>query len=226
MVKESLRQYLAAAGVGGLVFAASWWYNGGGLKISSAFNRGLADTSMFLLGTALMLGVLSRLYNVFDRFLTYRKEIGVTAFFTGLAHVYLVMFPLARRGPWGFYQSRPWSAFPGLLGLVLMFLLFIISFKKIEEKLGTARWWKMQYWGARTAGLGILTHIAVFRGPGWWELVKTGQGEVPSSLIVGSFGVWVLLSRLTELTGQKFAKIAVPVLGLAILGFNAWLIFR
>lgn len=224
MVKESLRQYLVAAGLGVTIFLASWGYNGGGLKLAGPVNRGLADTSIILLGIALLLGVLSRLYSVFDKFLTYRKEIGIMAFFSGAAHVYLAMFPLARRGPWGFYESRPWSGYPGLLGLILMFLLFVISFKTIEEKLGTARWWKMQYWGARAAGLGILTHIAVFRGPAWWELVKTGRGEAPSSLVVGSFGMFVLLSRLMEPAGQKFARAAIPILGIVMLGFNAWLI--
>ena len=106
---------------------------------AAVVNRGLADASMVLLGTALVLGVLSRLYNAFDKFLTYRKEIGIMAFFSGAAHVYLAMFPLARRGPWGFYESRPWSAFPGLLGLGLMFLLFVISFKAVEEKLSTLK---------------------------------------------------------------------------------------
>lgn len=226
MIKETIRQYSVATTVAAAVFASSWLYNGGGLKISSPVNRGLADTSMFLLGTALVLGVLSRLYSVFDKFLTYRKELGIVAFFTGAVHVYLAMFPLARRGPWGFYESRPWSAIPGLLGLILMFLLFVISFKAIEEKLGTARWWKMQYWGARIAGLGVLTHIAVFRGPEWWGLIKSGRGEVPSSLMAASFGLFVLLSRLVELAGQKFAKAAIPILGLTIFGFNAWLMLR
>lgn len=215
MAKETVRQYLVAAGVGLTVFLASWWYNGGGLKIASPVNRGLADTSMVLLGLALLLGVLSRLYNAFDKWLIYRKEVGIAAFFAGAAHVYLAMFPLARRGPWGFYQSRPWSAWPGLLGLVLMFLLFIISFKAIENKIGTEKWWKLQYWGARLAGLGVLTHILVFRGPGWTGLFGNTE-PIPSHFIVGVFGIFVLLSRLVELLGQRAAKAVVP--GLAAAG--------
>ena len=227
-MKESVKQYLVAILTAGIVWLGFSMYGAGLAKGWSAavVNRGLADTSIFLLGTALMLGILSRLYNAFDKFLTYRKEIGIMAFFSGAAHVYLAMFPLARRGPWGFYESRPWSAYPGLLGLGLMFLLFVISFKAVEEKLGTARWWKMQYWGARIAGIGILTHIAVFRGPEWWTLVKSGSGAVPSSLVAGSFGVFALLSRLAEPAGQKMAQKLVPVWLMLTSGLLIWLFIR
>lgn len=226
MNREQIRQYLVAAAVGLALFLASWQYNGGGLKLAAAVNRGLADASIVLLGTALLLGLLSRLYAIFDKWLTYRKELGVLAFFTGAAHVYLTMFPLARHGVWGFYNYRPLSAWPGLSGLVIMFFLFVISFKKLEEKLGAKRWWKLQYWGGRLAGLGVLVHLLVFRGPVWRELITAGGGEeiLPSSLIVGFFAIFVLLSRLSELLGQKTARFLVPLWAIAAAGINVWLL--
>ncbi|MBI2309501.1 ferric reductase-like transmembrane domain-containing protein [Candidatus Collierbacteria bacterium] len=218
-MKETLRQYLVA----GLVSIAT----AGGLILYltarrgyfdlSIVNKSLASTSLILLGIVLLLGPLSRIYNRFDKWINYRKELGILAFLTGAVHVYLSMFPLARRGPFGLYQSRPLVAYTGLLGLVIMTYLFIISFEKIKQKIGMAKWWKMQYWGARITGVAIFTHMAVFKYPEWntWLGGEAGKlarpGWPPASLLTAIFISFVFLTRFSELLGAKTAKFLTPV---------------
>ena len=183
----------------------------------------MADVSLVLLGIVLLIGPLSRLYNRFDKWINYRKELGILAFLAGAVHVYLSMFVLARRGPFGLYQSRPLVAYTGLLGLAIMAYLFIISFEKIKTKLGVAKWWKMQYWGARITGVAIFVHMAAFKYPEWdtWLSGKTEGLALPnlppSNLLVAIFFAFVLLTRLSERLNAKIARFLTPVwLGTAV----------
>ena len=228
MTKEALRQYLVAIIITALISGGISYYLfiRNGAFIPSIANKGLANASLVLLGIVLLIGPLSRLYNRFDSWVNYRKELGILAFVTGAVHVYLSMFVLARRGPFGLYQSRPLVAYSGLLGLVIMAYLFIISFEKIKQKIGTVKWWKMQYWGARIAALAVLFHMTVFKYPEWGKWLAGDAGKLalpnlpPASLLVALFSAFVLLVRTSELFGAKAAKFLTPVwLGAAIITF-------
>ncbi|MBI2010128.1 MAG: ferric reductase-like transmembrane domain-containing protein [Candidatus Chisholmbacteria bacterium] len=199
MLKETLRQYAVAGLIAAILIASYVGYllaTGRSLELRT-FNNAIANSSVVLLAITLSLGPLARLFDVFDRYLTYRKETGIWAFLLGLTHVYLAMGPLARSGPFGFYQSRPLSAYAGLVGLVIMFGLFTISLEAIKQKLGTSLWWKLQFRGARLAGLAILIHFGVLRWSAWGEWLKAG-GLPPASLITATIALAVILLRLVD----------------------------
>lgn len=203
-----------------------------GVEGLSSLNKSLATSTLFLLGIVLLLGPLSRLFTLFDHALKYRKELGILTFFTGAAHVYLSMFPLARRGPWGFYQSQPLSAYAGLAGIVIMFILLIISMSFVERLLGTRVWWKLQYWGARLAFLAIAFHFVVLKYQGMvkWFMDRGvgGTGGAlwlpPISLLTTVFVALVLVVRLSELFGPHAARVITQVSFLAATAFTVWLI--
>lgn len=219
MTKEAVRQYLVALAVTALISGGISYYliARNGAFIPSIANKGLADGSLALLGIVLLIGPLSRLYNRFDSWINYRKELGILAFVTGAIHVYLSMFVLARRGPLGLYQSRPLVAYSGLLGLIIMAYLFIISFEFIKKKMGIKAWWRMQYWGARITGVAIFVHMAVFKYSEWntWFSGKTEGAALPNlpptSLLVAIFFAFILLTRLSEALNSKAAKFLTPV---------------
>lgn len=179
----------------------------------SALNISLAAVTLFLIGIVLLLGPLSRMFSVFDWAFAYRKELGIMSFFTGLAHVYFVMFPLARNGPWGLYLSRPFSAYPGLEALIVLFVLFVLSNRYAERVLGKT-WWQIQYWGVRLTFLLIAVHMFVLKYKsilGWFV-----PGDVPSTdgvvhsppLIIWEtqFVLLVFLVRLSELFGRRLGR--------------------
>lgn len=234
MSKESLRQYLVAAatafglaaGLGLYLTARRGYFD------LSIINKSSANASLLLLGIVLLLGPLSRLYQRFDKWINYRKELGVVAFFLGAAHVYMAMFPLAKSGPWGFYRGRPLAAYPGLLGLIVMFILFILSFEAMKKKLGVQLWWKVHYRGVRLAALAVLFHMSVLKYSEWlkWLSGETGKlaqpGWPPASLLVAVFSGLVLLVRLAEMFGTRAAKILVPLFSLTAVGITGWLFLR
>lgn len=217
MSKDDVLQYLysflfSGCIVVGLYGAETMISGAAGL---SAFNVSMAASSLFLLGIVLLLGPLSRLFEMFDRFLTYRKELGIMTFFVGLTHVYLVMFPLARHGPWGLYQSRPFSAYPGLEALLVLFVLFLISWNWSMRMLGTKLWWQIQYWGARLAFILVALHMVVLKYNTILEWIIPGQHPqeigVPIVVWEAQFVLLVLLIRCSELFGKIAARIITQI---------------
>ncbi len=212
MSRDDLIQYgysciFAVLMVGGLYGAQTIITGESGF---SAINVSTAASTLFLLGIVLLLGPLSRLFSIFDRLLLYRKELGIMAFFVGLTHVYLVMFPLARHGPWGLYQSRPFSAYPGLEALILLFILFLLSWKWAMRILGTKLWWQVQYWGVRATFILIVLHMVVLKYTTIieWVVPRGHPQEIGPPLIVweAQFVLLVLLIRFSELFGKTLAR--------------------
>lgn len=231
-----LSQYLTA----GVIVAATvaFFYEYAmvryGVAGISSLNKSFATSTLFLLGGVLLLGPLSRMFDVFDRAFKYRKELGVLTFYLGAAHVYLSMFPLARRGPWGLYTSQPVSAYSGLAALVIMFILLVTSLIAMQHVLGAKTWWRVQYWGARSAFVFIAVHLTALKFSGWQPWLATRGAEIPQgmaslpplSLLGAVFAVFVLLVRFSELFGAKAARTITLCTFFATIGATAWLFVR
>lgn len=224
---DNILQY----GVAVIVTAATVWlvYRYAAIRYGveglSSLNKSLATSTMFLLGIVLLLGPLSRLFTLFDHAFKYRKELGVLTFFTGAAHVYLSMFPLARRGPWGFYASQPLSAYAGLAGLIIMFILLLLSAAAVERTIGTRLWWKLQYWGARLAFIAVAFHMIVLKYSGWGLWFSDRTILPPLALLATVFVTFVLVVRVSELFGPRAARAITQAFFLITIGLTVWLFF-
>lgn len=202
-----------------------------GVEGLSILNKSLATSTVLLLGIVLLLGPFSRLFTIFDRFLKYRKELGIMTFFTGVTHVYLSMFPLARHGPFGFYLSQPLSAYAGLAGFAIMFKLLILSHPLVERLIGPRIWWKLQYWGARAAFGASALHFIVLKNQGMieWFGDRGAGGTVgmltlpPISILMTLFVVFVLMVRLGELFGSQAARVITQLSFFTATIFTVWL---
>ncbi|MFZ5535104.1 MAG: hypothetical protein ACOY3M_03025 [Patescibacteria group bacterium] len=234
MGKTIFQQYIGAILFGGVIGTIIYFGQiAGGESALSSVNISLAATTLFLLGTVLLLGPLSRLFTVFDWALKFRKELGIVSFFTALLHVYMVMFPLARNGPWGLYVSRPWSAYPGLEALIILFVLLLLSWNFTMHVLGTKLWWQIQYWGARIAFMLIAVHMVVLKYktivswviPGQAEAATAGVHFPPLIIWEAQFVLFILVVRLSELFGKDAARRITQGIALIIVTTMLWWIF-
>lgn len=197
----------------------------------SALSVATASGTLFLLGFVLLMGPLGRMFAIFDWALKFRKELGIMTFFTALTHVYLVMFPLARNGPWGLYRSRPFSAYSGLEALIVLFVLLVFSWNWSMKLLGTKLWWELQYWGARLAFVLIGVHMVVLKYktivswamPG--NLPEAGSHVPPLIVWEAQFLLLVFVIRLSELFGVKIARIITQVSTVLVLVVLLWTTF-
>lgn len=203
--ESSSAQYIIAVVIAGLVYYTVAWYTTLVDPTETALiNRGMSMGTLVLLGLVLLLGPMSRMFGgVWKTLFMFRKELGVVAFVMGLAHVYLAMFVFARRGPFGFYTGRPWSAYPGLAGLVIMAVLTFFSFAKTQKLLSPRVWWKLQYLGARTAFIGIVVHVIVLRYSGWMSWIQGEPALPPAALLGAVFALYVLAVRIIDFSKSR-----------------------
>ena len=171
-------------------------------------NKVLASTAMTLLALTFIIGPVVRYFDRFDKWLGYRKEIGIVAGFLAIFHSLISYYLLPLKFPkfWLDFSSLEFGA--GLVGTVLLAFLFFISFKQAIALLGAGHWWLLQRWGLRLAVIATLIHVYVMKWEGWTRWLVQGRGTATTELAHPSlpglgllttlFITWVIIVRLYE----------------------------
>lgn len=214
--KYQFQQYGAALAVTVLLFVI--------LSVYLFFRRGYYDlyiankifagVSAILLGIVLLLGPLSRLFSFPDRYVEYRKEMGIVAFFLAFIHSIVSLFFLPSKFPLArFIEKLNWPFIFGLIATIILIAIFFISNNRAMNAIGREKWWRWQYWGARFAFALIFLHVFIMKWGGWVKWYKVGGGkelarpEWPGAgLLVGWFMVFVVLVRLAEFVSPKLGR--------------------
>jgi len=172
-------------------------------------NKALAGAGIVLLAFTFLIGPITRYFDRFDRWVGYRKEIGIVAAFFLVAHAIISYLALPLKFPreWFSFLSLEYAA--GLIGAALLVLLFVISFRKMIELIGPSRWWFLQRWGLRLVILLAAIHIYDMKWAGWVKWLTKGGGAATTELanpwmpglglLTGMFLGWVLVVRLYEI---------------------------
>ncbi|MFT9497902.1 ferric reductase-like transmembrane domain-containing protein [Anaerosolibacter sp.] len=139
-----------------------------------AWNRAYADVSLLLLFITIMIGPLSRLNNLFIRFLSWRRELGIWCFIMALLHVYvlfqgwfywepirLIIGVNQETGQLSFDPGFTLANLVGGVGLAYLFLLALISNNYSIKVLGRRSWDYLQKKSGTLYILGVL-HTAYF----------------------------------------------------------------
>ena len=177
-------------------------------------NKAFAGASAILLGIVLLLGPASRLFAFPDRYVQYRKELGILAFFLALSHGVVSLlflpnkFPLAR-----YFETLNWPFVFGAAATILLVAIFFISNDRAMNAIGREKWWRLQYWGARLVFVLVLLHVFIMKWGSWLKWYKAGGGgalarpEWPGAgLLVGWFLAFVVFFRLAEFASPKLGR--------------------
>ena len=199
----------------------------GGSVDKFALNRLFAAVCAILAFIVLLIGPFSRLFDRFDKYLSYRKEVGVIAFVYGLLHTLLTIFFLPERYSLaGLLERNALATVLGLVAIISMAILFIFSFEKIIGLLNRKYWWYLQNWGMRIAGIAVFFHFVVLKWSGWLEwyryenISRLASPFLPAlSLLIAGLGFYVILVRLTELINKSLAKFTSKI------GFIVYVLF-
>lgn len=245
MTREQARQWTIAILTGWAVFAvlSTYLFFRRGYFDLYIANKAFGSASLIVIGIVLLIGPLSRLYQKFDSWIIYRKELGIVGFAAALAHTVISLFFLPDKFAFAsffVFTSLNRGLVPFLFGagsIILFSILTVISLEAIKRRIENDAWWRWQYWGVRIAFVLLFLHLVVMKYPGWISWYVQGGGKElarpfmpPGSIVAGSFGLFVLLVRLAELVDVKVAKITIPILTLSLIIFwaesFAWGIIR
>lgn len=178
-------------------------------------NKVFANVSAILLGIVLLIGPLSRLFSFPDRYVQYRKELGIVAFFLAIMHGIVSRFFLESKFPLsGFLGTPNWPFIFGLAATIVLIAIFFISNDRIMTAIGREKWWQLQYWGVRIAFVFVFLHVFILKWEGWVKWYKVGGGnelahpEWPGAgLLIGWFMAFVVFIRLAEFVSRKFGRV-------------------
>ncbi|MEK9151590.1 MAG: hypothetical protein AAB547_03080 [Patescibacteria group bacterium] len=171
-------------------------------------NKAIVGTGTVLLAFTFLIGPIVRYFDRFDKWLGYRKEIGIVGGFFVFFHAIISYSFLPLKFPQSRLDLDSLTFGAGLLGTLLLIFLFIISFKKAVELIGASRWWFLQRWGLRLVILFTLIHVYSMKWAGWMKWLKQGGGTPTAELanpwmaglgiLVMLFVTWVVIVRLYE----------------------------
>lgn len=139
-----------------------------------AWNRAYADVALVFLILTIIIGPLSRVTNLFVRFLSWRRELGIWCFIMAVLHVYilfegwfywepirLIIGVIQETGQLSFDPGFTLANILGTVGLAYLLLLALISNNKAIEVLGKKSWNYLQK-KSGTLYILIILHTAFF----------------------------------------------------------------
>lgn len=171
------------------------------------FNKALIGVGTVLLAFTFLIGPIVRYFDRFDKWLGYRKEIGILGGFLALAHGVVSYFFLPLKFPQSKFNLENIPFIAGFIGSLILVFLFVLSFKKIIDRMNKGHWWFLQRWGLRAVILFTVIHVFVMKWQGWMKWIK--QGGTPTAelahplmpglgMLVSLFLAWVIVVRLYE----------------------------
>ena len=156
--------------------------------------KGFTNTGYFLIGFSLILGPVAKFWNSFDKFLYYRKYLGILGFIYVLIHgmigtlIYVVPNPSIL---WNNY----WAVALGIISLYLLFICYAISEIVVIRTLGPKKWRRLIRYISYSAFIIATIHIYLAKLPVWQNYVDSEVIFPPLSLVLFSFGIFVLAFR-------------------------------
>ena len=214
---ESLHRYVLSfiSTVLLFIFFSFYIYNRRGYYDLYILNKIFAGIAATQIGIILLIGSLSRMFDVFDKLLQFRKSLGIFAFLMVSPHVISSLFLLRDHFPLERYFTTGSTPFIfGLLATIVLIILFFISNKKTMEKIGFKTWWKIQNWGIRITFFGIAGHVFFMKLPSWQKwYVNGGNRELARpdwpglGMLIGWFMAFVIVIRIAEAINPRIGRL-------------------
>lgn len=167
-----------------------------GLRI---FNQALADAGMFLIALSMAMSGLTYFWDFLDKYLNYRKYLGLIGFWFIVVHGYISAFGLPQLFKFPGYYLETNNIIPFLFALgsfITLIVMAIISDRHIMVKIGGTLWRKILRFGYIAIIFGIL-HFGLKKYTSWTYWFQQEATLIPPlSLIVTIFAVWVIILRI------------------------------
>lgn len=166
------------------------------------FNKSIALGSTITIGISFLLGPLAVLWpRQFSPHIPLRKSLGVIGFGGAAVHGFISLILLSPRYYPKFYAVDgslnaigQFSLLFGVLGLAVFTVVVVSSLPVMYERLGEARWRKMQRLGYTAYAL-VLLHVVAMGARGWLNPESYAYGFISISLLSAILIVAVFAMR-------------------------------
>ncbi|MBI5151766.1 MAG: hypothetical protein HZA34_04320 [Candidatus Pacebacteria bacterium] len=196
--RTDLFQYIHVFLFSVVLLAVSYWYISW-LKIPNPLNKSFADTSIYLIGLSMVLASVCYFWNVFDRFIVYRKHLGIVGFAFGLMHVYLSFGALQKLFIVQTWQKGAmWPALTGAMALVIFVVMAFVTPSVVAEKLGGKIWRSILQLGHLGVVL-IWLHVYFLKFGYILKWYNEGMKTLPSSSLIVLMFMTVVIGLRTAL---------------------------
>jgi DMSO/TMAO reductase YedYZ heme-binding membrane subunit len=147
-----------------------------------------AIASAYCLALALSLGPLSRFFSSFDKWLPYRRTLGITAAFMTIPHVILVLFYLPHMDPekysadyfMSWFVDYWFTIIMGVLTFILFIIIAVYSYPSGIRKLGKYKWMILQKFAYLVMIFIVLHLLSMGKIPkNWIAWLETRNHPVP-----------------------------------------------
>ncbi|MEY3470729.1 MAG: hypothetical protein RLZZ223_79 [Candidatus Parcubacteria bacterium] len=156
--------------------------------------KGFTNTGYFLIGFSLLLGPVAKFWNSFDKFLHYRKQLGILGFIYVLIHGFVGTIIYVIPNP-SLLWTNYWAVALGILSLYLLFICYAISEIIVIKVLGPKKWRRLLRYLSYAAFILATIHIYLAKLSVWQGYINSNVIFPPLSLILFSFGIFVLAFR-------------------------------
>jgi len=214
---QRIREYFSA-----FIFSLFWFfifsiyiYYRRGFYDLYIINKIFAGVAAVQLGVVILLGALSRMFNIFDKYLHLRNEMGIMVFFLALTHSIVSLFFLPNHFPLvSYFQIINFPFIFGLTGIIIITGLFLISNQRSRDLFTVKKWWPIQYWGVRIAFVATALHVMVMKYQGWTDWYINGGAQTLKhpewpglGLLIGWYLLFVILIRICEAINVRAGRI-------------------
>lgn len=166
------------------------------LKIA---NKAVGHTALLLIGCSLTLSSLCYFWNFADRYIMYRKHLGLVGFAYVIAHVFMSLVPLYGYFPFPSYFFNYINFWPFVfasIALVIYTIMAAVSNQYAIKEIGGKHWKMILRTGYIAYAFSIL-HFGMKTYGGWIRWLFQGKGFLPPlDLLVLLFGILILGLRL------------------------------
>jgi DMSO/TMAO reductase YedYZ heme-binding membrane subunit len=153
--------------------------------------KGFTNTGYLLIGLSLLLGPLGKFWNYFDKFLTYRKQLGIVGFMYALIHGVVGTIIYVLPNP-DIMVNNYWTIALGIIALYLLFICYAISEIVVIKTLGPKKWRRLIRYISYTSFILVTIHIYLAKLLVWQNYINSDILFPPLSLVLFSFGLFVL----------------------------------
>ena len=182
-----------------IIFGVYYMLQAQDFNLTSIIVKAMTNAGMFMVGQSLFIGPLGKFWDRFDKYIHYRKMLGVLGYYYLLLHAVFAMILYVL--PRGTYSSLTvFSLGFGLTGLFLFHFCTEISNIDTIRSMGANAWRRTLRYLSYTGFISGLIHIITARWSKEWEPYLTESQEMfalpPLSLLVSIFAAIVLSLRL------------------------------